>query len=65
MRPPRRIEEIKATVQIKGTLSPAMREQIEWAVETSNEYESYLTNELEGLINAINGHETRLSALVE
>ena len=61
----RRIEEIEATVQIKGTFSPAMREQIEWSVETANEYELYLTNEIEGLVNVINGHETRLSALVE
>ncbi len=60
----KRIEELEAGAQQAGSLSPVLREQIEWVVEMSLEYEKYLREQLEGTISAVSGHEETLRVLV-
>ncbi len=61
----RRVEELEAGSQQLGTLSPALREQIEWVIERCQEHETYLKQQLEGTINAVSGHEEMTSSLLQ
>ena len=47
-----------------NSISPQLKEHVEWAISLAKDYEKYLENELEGTISAVTGHEAMLASLM-